>query len=378
MNKEKINSVITKTERIRKQDTEIVKMFYHGKDITSLLIRIPETLTEEEQQLLKQFYSLNGREFVENGVTKNKILPFAANVLMKIDCDKGYWSTKHDMFVKRNKEIKNLLESVFLKMDDIGCQSLTVVENFAALLRSNSCLGCFCSGDVDLSADIREKEMIISCLKSMNFLYDFPSVNGQVNSDQISMFFNNDVISGGFWINILWQPITRSFLLQDKYNARLSNDRIQSRFIEGTKIRVLNETSLMYFCALHIASGHYYTVSPGLRLYVDIDRLARGCRINWDELLTWSQEDAAGIRVAVVLYLSNKLLKTPIPHKVYQKALKNKRNNRLINYLINTKTNEIQNKGDKFRKLYVDLASDDKNLVYAFITKIVNLFQFKS
>jgi len=121
----------------------------------------------------------------------------------------------------------------------------------------------------------------------------------------------------------------------------------------------------MYFCALHISAGHYYTLSPGLRLYVDIDRLARGSDVNWDELMKWGIEDEAGIRIATVMYICHKLLKTPIPKRVYQEALKNKRNSRLVNYLYNTKTNQIQNKSSKLRRLYIELASDNKNLVYA-------------
>ena len=69
------------------------------------------------------------------------------------------------------------------------------------------------------------------------------------------------------------------------------------------------------------------------------------------------------------MYFSHKLLKTPIPQKVYQKALKNHRNNRLINNLYNAKTNQIQNKSNKLRRLYIELASDDKNLVYSFVKR---------
>ena len=192
------------------------------------------------------------------------------------------------------------------------------------------------------------------------------------------MFYNPDILGQGYWINILWTTTSRAFLIQDKYDARLSKERLLAESIEGTNIRVLNETSLMYFCALHIASGHYYTLTPGLRLYVDIDRLARGCNVNWDQLIEWSKEDDAGIRIAAVMYFSHKLLKTPIPQKVYQKALKNHRNNRLINYLYNAKTNQIQNKSNKLRRLYIELASDDKNLVYAFSNKVVNLFHLKN
>jgi len=344
-------------------------MFYNGQDITSLFVRTPDSLDEKDKQLIKNFYFDNGREFVEDSIIKSKILPFAACVLANINCDRDYWNNKHGFFVKRNKDVKLLLDSVFIKMESFGCRSLALTENFGVVLRSDSCIGCFCSGDVDLYADIREKKLIESCLNNMNFYCDYRTDYASQYSVQISMFYNPDILGEGFWINILWTTITRAFLIQEKYNARLSKERLLAKSIEGTNIRVLNETALMYFCALHIASGHYYTLTPGLRLYVDIDRLARGCVVNWDQLIEWSEEDGAGIRIAVVMYFSHKLLKTPIPKKVYQKALKNHRNNRLINYLYNAKTNQIQNKSNKLRRLYIELASDDMSLFHSAIRK---------
>ena len=154
MSTELHNTIITKTRRFRNKDSEIVKMFYQDQDITSLFLRIPETLTVEEKQLLKHFYSENGREFVEDGIIKNKILPFAACVLVNINCDRDYWKNEHDLFVQRNQEVKSLLDSVFTKMESFGCKTLALTENFGVVLRSHSCIGCFCSGDVDLYADL--------------------------------------------------------------------------------------------------------------------------------------------------------------------------------------------------------------------------------
>jgi len=352
-----------------KKASDISSLFYKGQDITSLFIRVPQSLTVVEKELLKEFYYKNGREFVENAITKNKILPFAACVLVSIKCDKDYWEKKHDSFVGKNNEIKSLLDNIFMNMQSFGCKTLTLTENFGVVLKSNSCIGCFCSGDVDLYADINEKQNIESCLNHMNFFCDYRPGRVSEYSKQISMFHNPDIFNEGYWINILWKTTSRAFLIQDKYDTRLSKERLFAKSIEGTNIRVLNETSLMYFCALHIASGHYYTLTPGLRLYVDIDRLARGCNVNWDQLIEWSDEDDAGIRIAAVMYFSHKLLKTPIPQKVYQKALKNHRNNRLINYLYNAKTNQIQNKSNKLRRLYIELASDDMSLFHSAIRK---------
>ena len=335
-------------------------------------------MTIGEKELIKEYYVKNSREFVENTIVKNKILPFAACIFVSINCDRNYWEKKHDFFVNKNNAIKTLLDNVFINMQSFGCKTLTLTENFGVVLRSNSCLGCFCSGDVDLYADIGEKEKIESCLNKMNYFCDYRSGRVTEYSNQISMFYNPDVLDEGYWINILWTTTSRAFLIQDKYNIRLEQERLLAEPIEGTNIRVLKETSLMYFCALHIACGHYYTLTPGLRLYVDIDRLARGSNVDWDLIIKWADDDDAGIRIATVMYLSYKLLKTPIPQKVYQKVFRNRRNKRLINYLYDEKTNQIQNKSNKFRRLYMELASDDSSIVYSLAKKMSHYLNNKS
>jgi hypothetical protein len=351
--------------QLRKNSVETLLFQNQGSDISSLFLRTPDSLTKEEIMLLKQFYNDNGREMIEKESVRQKILPFVADVLASINCDQKYWSDRHELYVERNEKIIEMLDSVFLEMQSYGCKTLALTENFGVVLQSQSCIGCFCSGDIDLYADIFEKEQIISCMNSLNFTHQTRTIGKRENSEQSTMFFNGEIIPGGFWIQIVWKPVARAFFYQKKYEARLLNERLLANQIAGTKIRVLNETALMYFCALHISAGHYYTLSPGLRLYVDIDRLARGSDVNWDELMKWGIEDEAGIRIATVMYICHKLLKTPIPKRVYQEALKNKRNSRLVNYLYNTKTNQIQNKSSKLRRLYIELASDNKNLVYA-------------
>jgi hypothetical protein len=351
--------------------------FHQGKDITPLLLRIPATLTPKEQQLLINYYNYKGLTFIEKGINSEKIVPFAADTFMHLDCDYRYWAKKHDFFLQRNQGIIDFLDSIFIEMESKGGKTLTLTENFGAVLVGNFCLGCFCSGDVDLSADISEEKLIVYCLNSMNFFSEEQIESGETYLKQSTMFYNDTVIEGGFRIQVVWKPVTRAFLIQDKYEARLAKERLRAKLITKTRIRVLNDTSLMYFCALHIAAGHYYTLSPGLRLYVDIDRIARGCNVNWDELIKWSDDDDAGLRIAIVMYLSSKLLKTPVPHRVYQKVSSKKRNKRLINYLYNSDTNQIQKKSSKFRRLYIELASDDKNLIKSLMTRVIKLFSKK-
>lgn len=330
---------------------------------TMLLVRMPESLSNEEKESISAFYAFHGRNYVENIAIQNKIIPFAAHVFMNVRCDFEYWKEKHDFWEKRNRTINEMLEKLFIAFTRNNVRSICLVENFATVLRSYSCMGCFCSGDVDLSADLNEKILISKCLEELNFWLDKRTEQSLKNSNQVSIFYNEDLLEDGFRINVMWQPIARSFLVQDEYDVRFSVERLKSTSIMESNIKALNATALMYYNILHIALGHYFTLSPGLRLYVDIDRLARTNEVNWEELWIWAIEDHSKFRTAIVLHLSFEILKTPIPQGLFQKMYRNKRCRYMIRYLYDKDNCKLQKKGDRLHRLFVELNSNDCNLV---------------
>ncbi len=366
---------LLKSKRKRKKGVKETKISYKGYDLGAVLVSDPKNLNTAKRDLLKEYYNHTGHPGVVKTILSSKYLPFAAHVFSDLGIEKDFWTIQHSKFVQRNTDIINLVNIVFSKLAIYGCNSVTLTENFAVVLSGNSCIGCFCSGDVDLSADISEIKQIIDCFEELNFhSKEQPEAIGEYTG-QSMQFFNNDVIDNGFWINVIWKPVTRAFLIQEKYEKRLHADRLIAKLIPDTNIRVLDNTSLMYFCALHIASGHYYTLTPGLRLYVDIDRLARGTSIDWCKIADWEEEDEAGIRISVVLYIANKLFGTPIPEEAYKKAIINRRNKRLVDYLLKLDTLEIQDRSSKIRRLYIELASDGTNLFLAIgkrLSRLIN------
>ena len=172
----------------------------------------------------------------------------------------GFYSPK---YIVRNTEIKSIVNNVFMNLIILDVRSLT--ENFAVVLSTNSCIGCFCSGDVDISVDIKEINKITECLKSIGFhSKEQPEKLVVLRSHA---FYN--LLENGFWISF-WKPVTRAFLVQDAYDLRLSKSRLNAILVPDTNIRILDDDSLTYFCALHILAGHYFTLTPGARLHVDL------------------------------------------------------------------------------------------------------------
>jgi hypothetical protein len=363
--------------RMRNAPTEGSGIFYQGIDLTSLLLRDSKSFVDEDKRLLLECYTNYGREFFEKIALDNKIVPFVAHVFIDLNCDVRFWQEQHDCYVQRNYAIKALLESLFSEMPEYSVRTVTLTENFAVVLTSDACIGCFCSGDVDLSADICERDNIITWFKKFEFLSKDPDRLIGEYSGQSMQFYNAEAINGGFWINVIWKPVTRAFLIQGKYEIRLARDRQLALTKNNSSIRILDDTSLLYFCALHISAGHYFTLSPGLRLYVDIDRLARSVELNWDDIVNWEIEDDAGIRISMIMYLSSKILKTPIPEIFLLNIQKNRRSRRLLKYLYNEETKQIQGKSSIFRRLYIELASDNRNLAINFVSRVIKLIRSK-
>ena len=356
--------------RARKQTNENCEAVFRGKNITQLLLRKVENFSTEERELLLYYYSEHSKEHLFKIAEGKKIIPFVADVFIELGCDEQFWRTHYDFYLHRNQKITKLLDSIFIGLEEYGCKSVVLTENFGALLASDSSLACFCSGDVDLSADIAEKDDIVNCLRTFSFeSKDQPSKIGEY-SGQSMQFYSHEAIDRGFWINVIWKPVTRAFLVQDMYEVRLNRDRLIANKHGESNIRILDDSTLLYFCALHSSAGHYFTLSPGLRLFVDIDRMARKPSIRWGDILDWEIEDKAGIRISMALYLANKVFKTPIPAEVLSRIESRNANRKLFRYLFDCETNQIQSKSSKFRRLYVELASDNNNLVIKFFQTI--------
>ena len=136
--------------------------------------------------------------------------------------------------------------------------------------------------------------------------------------------------------------------------------RYQSKNLANSAIKSLMSTELLYYCCLHIAAGHYYTLPPGYRLYVDIDRLVRCSNdIDWQQIDNWMKEDGVSTRVAIVLYLSNVVMGTPVESDIYRNVIHTIKNKLLVKYLIDIKSKQIVQRGSVLRRLIVELLSND-------------------
>lgn len=341
---------------------------YKKRNILPLFLKVPDALTDEDIKVLRDFY-FNSDKFKDE-IEINKIVPFAAHIVSTLDIVDFSLSEKHLSYRKRNEKIIIILDELFLNFEAENCVSVSLTENFASLLLSGGCLACFCSGDVDLSADINEIDAILKVMTQAGFQLTNPIESFGEYNGQSAKFEKVGGVLNGFRVNIVWKPVTRAFLDQSLYEKRLSHERLKSERFSNTNIKILNDTALLYFCCLHIASGHYYTLSPGARLYVDIDRLVRAREIDWDKILQWSQDDNAGYRITLVLKISNLLLGTPLPKDFEDLDRDDLQYKLLMSILIKNESLFLKRSGGKISRLLIEILSDGGNIIESYPKKI--------
>jgi len=342
------------------------------RTILPYLLRVPEILNEDEKSLVKKVYVEMGRDAVDNALKKEKqSRPFASEVLSLCGCDATYWNTVHDEYVQRNTAIVEILQSVFKTFHEKGGNTLNVYENFGAVLSSGLTIGNFASGDVDFTVEDGEAQIAIESLHE-NGYYEEDRADHIKPSDQlVTPFFNPTALDGkGYWLNIMWKPIARDFMLkQRKYKERLSKlRRMELDTYEATEIKLLPPTAMVYFNALHFACEHHYSASPGMALCCDMDRVIRTREIDWDALVRWSKEDNAGLRLRLALDICHYFLKTEVPLEKFGEPSKYYR--KLWNRIVDEKHNYLISQDGKLNRLITELLSDDMSIPVSLFSRI--------
>jgi hypothetical protein len=332
-------------------------------------------LTKVQVNAIKRSYESFGKEKFYNTALEQKIMPYVAHALINAGCERDFWSKIHEKYVERNKKVVELLERIFLALNRENMTQVCVAENFATLLLSDSCIGCFSSGDVDLYSMNMDLKKLDNIMGSMGFFWSNRHPRKKMYAKE---YKSTDVIGEEFWINFQWKPMTRKkthlydqrFILR-RYKTFFNN----FRYFKGTHIKLFDPSVAMYLNCIHIASGHYYILPPGIRLYVDIDRLARNCAIDWHTVRSWVMADHLGMRSDIVYDMSRMQLNSPIPDGAYIFSNDNKRKANFIKSLMDNKSLEMKkpNKG-KLKYLYflvkVELTSDGTNILRSMINRL--------
>lgn len=342
-------------------------------DIASLLhlfLRPKNALSEDEIRQIKAVYEHEGREKVEAFLRKEKSnVPFASLLLCELGIDTDYWKEIHQSYIDRNILIVKLLDKLFDDYYRKGGKTLCVVENFGSLLSSGISIGCFASNDVDLSASVEEKPFLIDTFSDNGFKFDQRG-NHPIDNKQISTFHNPDALNGkGWWLNVMWTTTSRAYMVrQSRYDKRFESERLKAELFKDTSIRVLSPEAITYYCALHIALEHFFSASPGMSLYCDVDRVVRNRIVDWDVITKWAKEDKAGNRISLVMDVCNYCLGTPIPLELFDRS--SPVYAKLKSMVIEDEPYTLNPQLGKLKRLQIELLADDKPVFMSLFNRL--------
>ena len=352
-------------------------MMNKDKQILPLLLREKNALTSNDITLINDFYKHTGREGMLEylkGAKPNKA--FASLLLSDLGIDTQFWRDVHQTYIDRNEQVLEMLDGIFRCFHSLGGKSLSVQENFCSVLSSNISIGCFASGDVDLHIEKEETNILVEALERNGFVDTLRTDKNIKPNSAYTEYFNAGALDGnGFCMNLMHTPISRDdFMLhQDKYENRLAGERQNLEYYKNTDVCIFNPTAALYICSLHIACAHYYSARPGLPLYCDVDRIIRHRDVDWNKIINWSIEDQAGLRIALVLDLSNYFLNTEIPVSLdkftnINTACYKKLRGRVVE---EEKFSLTESTGRLFR-VYAELASDNMPIIKSILKRLSN------
>lgn len=286
---------------------------YSNKSI-NLSFRVTPLTEKEKSYVLDNYTPDNACDLKETLKTK-KVRPVVGKMMVSLGLDTDYWAKEYDSFLVRNRMVLQEIDDVFKTLQEGGVTKIFAYENFGALLLSGSDIALYSSGDVDLYADVHDKERIETLMQSLGY-----EPTRDVYNERCIMteYLNPDKI---IRVNIDWIILRRMM-----FPINISLDEVidwnSLRTYENTHILLPSKEALLYLCLLRIAV-HGFSRSPDVRLYIDIQNCT--CvKPDWDTVIRWAKRDKVLTKVVAVAYIAHELNGVYVPQEVLSMAKNDK------------------------------------------------------
>ena len=126
-------------------------------------------LTEEEKLYVINNYSLENAADLKETLKTKKVRPVVGKMMVGLGIDTEYWDKEYNFFLNRNKAVIEEIDHIFGELQKSGVTKIIAYENFGALLSSGTDTALYSSGDVDLFADVSQKDMIVQVMESLGY-----------------------------------------------------------------------------------------------------------------------------------------------------------------------------------------------------------------
>lgn len=296
---------------------------------------------------IKANYSAVKQSLIESA-KKRKMMPFVACLMVELNLDREYWESVLCEYRTRNSVAKEQLNDVFAALKVNGIEQCYPIENFAALLTSDTDIAMFASGDVDIYAGHADHDAIHRVMTGLGY-------DRTVFNEYQGYYYKKEDLPVG--INMMWMWQSRKNM---PFHTAFDQKNLRGGYKEN--IPLLPADELMYMCLLH-ASVHRYICSPGIKLYYDIGLLAE-TGVNWHSILRFAEEDGYLTRIKISALCASRFLHIPIPQWVFQASDYEKERNQRILGKLQDKEGHFIKDVTALRLMQIEAFSDDVSLVH--------------
>jgi hypothetical protein len=310
-------------------------------------------LTEEEKLYVINNYSSGNAADLKETLTTKKVRPVVGKMMVGLGVDVDYWQKEYDFFLNRNKAVIEEIDYIFGELRKKGVTNIIAYENFGALLSSGTDTALYSSGDVDLFADVSQKETIVKVMKSLGYK---PTLDFHHERNIMTEFLKEN---GIIRVNIDWIILRRMMF---PINVSLDGvlDWGSLRHYSNTNIQLPSKEALLYLCLLRIAV-HGFSRSPDVRLYIDIQNCA--CvNPDWEQVIKWAKRDNVLTKVVAVAYISHQLNGVAVPDDVLRIAEQDKYAQLIIAKCYDFENRTLRYDPSGMELLRVEAASDSRSL----------------
>lgn len=257
---------------------------------------------------------------------KNQVAEIVGDVLAQKAGDlafSGAWQDAHN-------HTKDLLIAYLAELDLIAGRLaeknifLVALKNGGIARGIYPCPGCCPMGDLDTLVEKKYFRQAHQILLDAGFKFEFRShfEKAEVDAAEASggaEYWKTLPNGEKLWFELQWRPVAGRWIRPDQEPAT-EELMAHSISIPGTAARLLSpEDNLLQVC-LHTAK-HTYVRAPGFRLHLDVERIVRGQKVDWDIFLGRVKSLQVKSAVYFSLAIPKEVFDTPIPDYVL-KALR--------------------------------------------------------
>lgn len=324
----------------------------YSNNVINLSFRVNGLTEEEKDYVVKNYTSENIIDLKETLNTK-KVRPVVGKLMISLGVDVQYWQREYDFFHERNILVISEIETIFTVLQKQGIRKAFAYENFGALLLSGTDTTLYSSGDVDIFADVSQKEQIEYAMASLGYL---PTRDVYDNRKIMTEFLK---VNGIIRVNFDWIVLRRMFSPVDICIDSII-DWGNLKEYKNTHILLPSKEALLYLCLLRIAV-HGFSRSPDVRLYIDVQNIA--ClNPDWHTVVSWAQNDGFVTKVVTVAYIAHHLNGVDIPDFVLNIAENDKDAMRIVNLCYDNENRTLKYDPSGMTLFKVESASDNRSL----------------